>query len=68
MSRLSDMIRACSACSGDYEDPDRTAATDPEDDESVAGELTTEDERRGEVDRRPTSARQTAKNTDSLVD
>lgn len=29
------MIRACSACSGDYEDPDRTAATDADDDETI---------------------------------
>jgi hypothetical protein len=24
-------MRACSACAGDYEDPDRTAGTDEED-------------------------------------
>ena len=62
-------MRACSACSGDYEDPDRTAAMDPGD-EWVASDLATdaEDEYGGEADRRPISARQTVKNTNPPVD
>jgi len=35
MSSRSAMIQACSACGGDYEDPDRTAATDPEGDDMI---------------------------------
>ena len=31
-------LRACSACAGDYEDPDRTAGTDDEEIELEAGE------------------------------
>jgi hypothetical protein len=77
MSSRSAMIRACSACGGDYEDPDRTAATDPEGDDMIvddhetgASELVAdgEDEAGGEVDGRPISARQAVKDTDPLAD
>jgi hypothetical protein len=33
-------LRACSACAGDYEDPDRTAGTPDEEDEYLALEST----------------------------
>jgi hypothetical protein len=37
-------LRACSACDGDYEDPDRTARTpDSEDDEGLADERALEE-------------------------
>jgi hypothetical protein len=39
---LSGSMRACSACAGDYEDPDRTAW--PIDEESSTGEFEAEDE------------------------
>jgi hypothetical protein len=43
-------VRACSACAGDYEDPDRAAGTtDPEDD-GLAAEDPAEDERENEDD------------------
>ena len=36
-------LRACSACAGDYEDPDRTSRTpDPEDDEELPEESASE--------------------------
>jgi len=69
------MIRACSACGGDYEDPERTAATDPEDDtiaddqEAIASELAAdgEDERGGEADKRTIRAH-AAEDLDPLAD
>jgi hypothetical protein len=72
MPSLSAMIRACSACGGDYEDPDRTAATALEDDDTIvdgretgASELVAhaEAESVGEGDRRPIGAQQAVKNT-----
>ena len=77
MSSPNAMIRACSACGGDYEDPDRTAATDFEDDDTIvdghetgASELAADGEAEpvGEGDRRPISAQQSAKKTDPPVD
>jgi len=77
MSSRSAMIQACSACGGDYEDPDRTAATDPEGDDMIAGDHETgasklaadgEDEAGGEADGRPISTRQAVKDTDPLAD
>ena len=40
---LSGNMRACSACAGDYEDPDRTAWP-ADDEESGTGQLDAEDE------------------------
>jgi hypothetical protein len=40
---LSGNMRACSACAGDYEDPDRTAWP-ADDEESSAGQLDAKDE------------------------
>lgn len=40
---LSGNMRACSACAGDYEDPDRTAGP-ADDEEDSAGQFKAEDE------------------------
>jgi hypothetical protein len=42
-ARLSGNMRACSACAGDYEDPDRTAWP-ANDEESGAGQVDGDDE------------------------
>lgn len=41
LNEMANAMRACSACAGDYEDPDRTAWT-PEEDSEQEGSLSEE--------------------------
>jgi hypothetical protein len=46
---LAQSLRACSACPGDYEDPDRTARVQDEDEEDFVSEKA-QDEGQGKVE------------------